>query len=171
MSLRHSATIITATNAITGLWRGDADAIPVSPTPDRLIVEITEDQYAEIGGKGMNHPQGPPRFVWDGTAIVEQPDSRRRIRFTPDSVDIDVGDPDVTITAEVLRSNGNVDITYTRPRKIVTLGQRRLRLSFLAGVATFTVKAAREHQLEQDAIPEFRLEAPLQIRVADIEIG
>lgn len=168
--LRHSATVVTATNELTSLWRGNAQAIPVSPTPDQLIVEITEEEYSDIGGKGMHYRQGPPRFVWNGTAIVEQADTRKDIRFTPATVDLDVNDPPVTVTVEVLLPNGDVDTGYNEARKVVTVGDRRLRLTFASGVATFKVRASREHQVGADSMPEFRMVAPLEIRVAATEL-
>ena len=170
MAGKYSASVRRATNEVGGLWRGGGPGIPQSTT-DTLIVELTEAQHAEIGSKGMNWPQGPSRFKWDGNAIVEQADGRRRLRFTPSTVDLDVGDSPVVVTVEVLLPGGGVDTGYNRPRKVVTLADRRLRLGFASGVATFTVRTAREHQLQIDALPEFRLEARLRIRVADTEIG
>jgi len=170
MTMRYAISVDVASTEIKGLWRGDKPAVPTS-TGDTLSVEVTEAQHADISNKGMQFDGGATRFKWDGAAIVEQTDTRPRLRFTPDVVDVDTGEPPVNVTAEILKPDGTVDTTFNGRRLLEIDDDRNLRFIFVNGVATIQVRTNRGYSLVLPPQVDFRLEgAGLSVTVADTDI-
>jgi len=167
--MRYAISVDIASDEIRGLWRGDKPAVPLS-TGDTLSEEVTEEVHADISQKGMQFDGGTVRFKWDGTQVVEQTDSRLLLKFTPDVVDLDVGDAAVAVTVELLKLDNTIDTTINDSRLLVIDRDQHLRLAFTNGVVTIQVRTTRSYSFTVPPQLEFRVGRGLSVTVAATDI-
>ncbi len=113
---------------------------------------------------------------WDGTQLVVPPDNRPTVRITVDRApDVNEGiiimDSDgvdsVNFTVELLRSDGTVNTSFSGMRLLpfesVNGMDERLKLEFIAGVASRAVKARLPGNYLIRSADKFKLEASVNI--------
>lgn len=173
MAEKFALTIEKSTNAVVGSWRGSKPNVPVAPpTAKNTVREVTEAVFNDVQSKGMRYPGGSrPRFKLVAGNIVEQADARPEVRFTPVDLTLTRGDPNGSVSAEVMGPGNSVDTSHNATY-VVSLGiDAHLRFTFVNGVATVVVRTTRSFNALVDNNPSFRVRAPLEVTVVTDELS
>ena len=175
--MKYAISYQKSDNVIIGTWRGESALIP-SPPGDAVyeMVEVSQTQFERYDGP-FHEQSSHPKWKWETNDVIEIPDPRPTVRFTPLLVELEVGDPAETITCALLKSDGTVQTNFNGSR-IITVsfahgdrGTRRVKFSFTAGVATVQVPTGRSFSLILDKGDEWIAEAPLVIHVYGTTLG
>ena len=151
---------------VVGRWSGGGPGVPAS-RPGRNVLACTQAQHAQAAIN--RYEQGEHRWSFDGSVLTEIPDARPIVRFTPDLVELDVGDPAGQVLMEVVDENGDVRTNINLTRRVPLAG-RRLRLTFVNGATTINVPTGQARDVTITSNRLFRVVAPLEIHVDDIEL-
>lgn len=158
--------IDSTTGEILGWVRsGKAKALPPAP-PGRELVEADDAMVAqyEALAEQLRASRRSVRVRRVGGVLSVPDDTRHRVRVEVDKTFVRaVGTDMVTLTITALRPDGTPRTAFTRTVDFETLGGRVLRLDFVNGVATKTVK--------MPASGRFRIGSNDQVSVeSDVEI-
>lgn len=166
--MKYALTTEVGTDFVVGKWAGSGGGVPVSQDPTRLIRACSLDQYEQVSA-GLRHQAGDLRWTFDGTTVTEVPDARPILRFTPNTVEVDVGDPSPNVLIEVVDENGNLRPSVNGERRI-PVGERRFRVVFTAGSTTIAIPTTRARHVEITTNKVIRVVAPLIVDIDDNEL-
>ncbi len=147
---------VNASTEVVG-WQRTHDSV-APPAPSGLSHVVIDETLAEVQAYLQNpaHPDnGPPRWEWNGSNVVDTPDPRIRVRVTQ------TPNPGVTgvaleVKLEVIDGSDQVRTGVNRTDTVSYLNQnglrRRASVSVAAGVATrtFTPSESGELRLVSD---------------------
>jgi hypothetical protein len=142
------------------------------------LVEVTDAQIAQYETlQQQAHADGRSvRVRYSAGSLSLPADDRFYCQITIDAAHWDGGRPNVgeviangtdaaIITFTVLQADGTPDPLFSGTRR-VSLFDRVVILSFVAGVATKNYKATRSVVLEARSTPQIRLKAPFRLVAA-----
>lgn len=133
----------SATGEVVGWVRsGKATSLPPAP-PGRELVEADDAmiaQYESLSDQ-LRAARRSARVRRVGGVLSVPEDTRHRVRVEVDKTFVSADGTDmVTLTITALRPDGTPRTAFTSTVDFETLGGRVLRLDFVNGVATKTVK-------------------------------
>ena len=170
--VKFAAQFNKSDGEIVALWRGSAARGLPQETAEIGIKELTEAEHSSMNTEGLRHEGGSdPTNKVIGGAIVPQADSRRTIRFTPALVVAAVGDavPNITVTA--LTPGGVVDPAFNGTLRVQLGESKILRMDFVNGIASLPVTSFNSYARRIDNVEEFKVEAPLEVRIDTVDLS
>lgn len=123
---------------------------------DVLLVEITEEQYTETRDGLYHHGSDIPRFRWDGTKFVNNPDIRPVVTFTPSEIKAEIGD---VVTVEISHSSAGTGLREFALNGLPT------RVDFVNGKATVSVDTSYPGLFSIESMKLFQVATPLLVTV------
>ena len=167
---RYGLRVDTATREVVGHWvGGNAGELPAS-TPEKEFREVSLPVFQQCA-QALRHRGGGPRWrMTPGGQVQEITDSRPIVRFTPDTVELTVGDPPGQVLMEVVDENGNVRTNVNTTRRVRLTEQKSIRLTFVNGATTVNVPTNAPRTFVVGDNAQFRVVAPLTVEVDDNEL-
>lgn len=140
----------------------EAQAAKFPTDADVSLVEITEAQYAAIRDGLFHHGSDIPKFRWDGTKFVNNPDTRPVVTFTPTRIKAEVGD---VVMVEISHSNAGTGL------REFTLNGVPTRVNFVNGEATMAINTEQPGRFFVSSIQKFRVVEQLEVTIFTRELG
>jgi len=169
--VKYSAQVRKSDDFVEGLWSGKGDTgIPIAdPAADHYIVEVTEAQHGDMRKQHLLFKNSSTHAYKIVAGLpVKQTDTRRVVRFTPNTLELEVGDAEPNVTIEVLKvdlSGVDTTINNTFTVQLKADEQKFIKITVVSGVATVPVKTTKAMITGINSNENFIVEQPLAIKV------
>jgi hypothetical protein len=175
----YAANVRKTDDVVIGLWSGDDSQGYPSPPPESVdyIFNLTQSDHAQVNASSLYWGKDSTRPRWKiiSNALAEQPDTRRLVVFTPDTVVVVYqNSATVVVGVEVRQTPPNEDqidtgINGTFDVQVIAQGPGVapfwLRVTIASGEGTITIQRdiVKEAIISDQGV--FRVDAPLRVRV------
>jgi hypothetical protein len=154
-------------NMVVHVAELDPARVSNPPSSPVTILEITQAQY-DLGLLGLRHEGSSTlyKYQWVDPDFVPVLDTRPVVTFTPDVLELEVGDTPQQGARVTVTHSGNI----TQEAKLMLTGVPML-VDFVGGSATIDIYTDKPYQTDVPSQETFVVASPLQITVRTRILG
>lgn len=175
----YAAQVRKTDDVVIGLWSGDDGGGLPSPPPESTVdmFELTQAEYEQVNSNPLFWGGDSDRPRWKVITLVltEQPDTRRLVVFTPDTVVMVYQNNTTTPVAVEVRqpypNEDQIDTTITGDFdvQVTAQGPGAAPLWMRVAIASGTGQILIDREIIKEAAiydqGVFRVDAPLRVRI------
>jgi hypothetical protein len=164
--MNYAFGVSKTTTEVIGTWSGDGGKPQDTTKVDYVYVTI--DQFTQVSTTGLTFPSGQFRWKYIGGSLIEQVDTRPRLKFTPTSALAEINSSGrITINVVTVDASGTPITTYTGTLYF-SYNQEVLQIIITNGVGTFDITKKVPRNLVIKSCASFDVYEPLTVKIYQI---